>query len=78
MSANPDNEKIARVWPAFGKTGGSHELLITKPDRIQNFTTRSLRKGISGSWHQEFDSDLKDIAYREFKEFIDRFDYEKK
>ena len=41
-------------------------------------TTRSLRKGISGSWHQEFDSDLKDIAYREFKEFIDRFDYEKK
>lgn len=49
-----DGKKFTRIWPAFGKTGGSFEFLITKPSQIKiNKSHQLYNGGAIDLWHQD-------------------------
>jgi hypothetical protein len=43
----------SRVWPAFGKSGGSHEVLIVKPDVINGSLNLLPDGGAPEAWFQD-------------------------
>jgi hypothetical protein len=53
INSTAQNNIITRVWPAFGKTGGSHEFLILAPDKIQCTLTELANGGAPDEWHQD-------------------------
>lgn len=48
-----DLKEFTRVWPAFGKTGGSYEFIITNPQTIKGVTCELLTGGAPDIWHQD-------------------------
>jgi len=50
---NSKTSNVTRVWPAFGKLGGSHELLITHPDKIAGVIGELANGGAPDMWHQD-------------------------
>jgi hypothetical protein len=53
LSLTSQTDIITRVWPAFGKSGGSHELLIIAPTEIQCTSNTLSNGGAPDMWHQD-------------------------
>jgi hypothetical protein len=53
LSETSRTESITKVWPAFGKTGGSHECLIIAPDEIKATVIELANGGAPDRWHQD-------------------------
>jgi len=51
---NPlETMNITRVWPAFGKIGGSHECIIIAPIKIKATVINLANGGAPDRWHQD-------------------------